>query len=234
LLNAYAGRDTLVCDSDSITLQAGLSRGMGTWSIELGSGNIKDLHQPNTTIKNLPLGRTVLRWTKSQTSCSATDLVTINRFSSKIPSRGFDTTLCVGESIILQPESASNYIWSNGDTTPTINVNTENRYSVILNRNTCAAHDTFQIKYRPRPSSEALPVQLVCPTAELKIGRPAQRRLIYRWDGRRYLSNDSIAQPLFKFNQASDSLTTVALIRTAFDSIVGRRCSGSRIYSTRS
>lgn len=64
---------------------------------------------------------------------------------------GPDTTLCHGEGIILSaPASASaSYLWSTGDTTPTIWVDMAGTYWVSVTLGPCSASDTINISFHP-------------------------------------------------------------------------------------
>ncbi len=80
IVTAFAGNDTVVCENSAISLNADSpTPGTGTWSILSGSGNIADVHDPNTTISNLPEGTTELQWTVVNGLCSDSDVITITR-----------------------------------------------------------------------------------------------------------------------------------------------------------
>ena len=66
---------------------------------------------------------------------------------------GNDTTLCEGESMILNAKNiGSRYLWSTGDTTQTIDVSKAGKYWVNINNKGCINFDTIVIKAGPKKS----------------------------------------------------------------------------------
>lgn len=65
---------------------------------------------------------------------------------------GNDTALCQGNSINLNVSTPSaTYLWNNGSTLPTLNVNQAGTYWVEVNVNGCIAKDTVSINFNPYP-----------------------------------------------------------------------------------
>ncbi|MFW5659168.1 MAG: PKD domain-containing protein, partial [Bacteroidota bacterium] len=71
---------------------------------------------------------------------------------------GGDRTLCSGESVSLDPGVASgSFLWTNGDTTPTLNVSTAGNVGVQVEHNTGqVAGDTISVSVAPGPSGATL------------------------------------------------------------------------------
>lgn len=67
---------------------------------------------------------------------------------------GNDTTLCPNTSITVNAGSGSSYLWSNGATTQTININTAGTYMVsVTHANGCISKDTIVVTNGIIPSS---------------------------------------------------------------------------------
>jgi gliding motility-associated-like protein len=66
---------------------------------------------------------------------------------------GNDTTLCQGQTINLNGGLSTSYLWSNGSTTPSINVLTSGTYWVQSSNGQCSATDTIVISINPYPTT---------------------------------------------------------------------------------
>ncbi|RNI23539.1 T9SS C-terminal target domain-containing protein [Rufibacter latericius] len=66
--------------------------------------------------------------------------VTVNPLPSPVIQASGSTDLCPGGSVTLTSSPASTYLWSTGETTPSITVNTAGSYTVtVTNENNCSA-----------------------------------------------------------------------------------------------
>ncbi len=85
--------DTVVMNADAPIFPA-----VGTWSILSGSGSIANPNDPNTTVSNLPIGVTVLRWAVNNGPCGEPTeaLVTITVYNPDSPNAdaGADQSFC--------------------------------------------------------------------------------------------------------------------------------------------
>jgi len=75
-------------------------------------------------------------------------VIVLNLMVNPIPSLtlGKDTTLCVGETIILSPGNFNQYLWSDNTSAATLPVNTTGTYWVkVTDVNQCSASDTIVI-----------------------------------------------------------------------------------------
>lgn len=70
------------------------------------------------------------------------------------PNLGEDITTCEGNTVILDPGAGyTSYLWSTGDTTPTLEVVKAGSYWVkVTDANGCSNSDTIQVIYVPQPS----------------------------------------------------------------------------------
>ena len=125
------GGPTTFCAGGSVTLTASAassylwSNGATTQSINVtSSGNY------SVTVTNA-------------NGCSATSAatsVTVNPLPTPTISAGGPTTFCAGGSVTLTASASSSYLWSNGATTQSINVNASGNYSVtVTDANGCSA-----------------------------------------------------------------------------------------------
>lgn len=95
---------------------------------------------------------------------------------------GIDTTICSGETLTLDAGNAGiNYIWSTGETTQTITVNTSNTYFVKVNDFTCEATDTIVVNVAATPVVSIQASKLIiCPNEEVTL--EAFGATTYTWE----------------------------------------------------
>lgn len=133
------GNDTTICDGNAIQLFGGVGSGFywnGVWSEN--STHLVSL--PGTYTLQLDDGR-----------CVNYDTITVFEGTSPDPIHlGNDTTLCVGETTILDANPANVYIWNTGANTQTIEVNQAGTYNVITYNDSlgdCSSSDEIVITY---------------------------------------------------------------------------------------
>lgn len=105
-LDADAGADQQVCTPETSAIMAGSANifpAQGTWTLVSGSGDIADIHDPNTQITNLGLGLNQFQWEVYNGSCAnslTSDIVDITLFDAQAPAAdaGPDQELCAPSS----------------------------------------------------------------------------------------------------------------------------------------
>lgn len=141
LPNVNLGKDTSLCEGNSIALSVEQSNANYLWS----TGN---------TSNKITIAKAGTYWVKiSQNKCFKTDTVELNFRPLPVISLPKDTVLCEGASMVLSPSSNTDYKykWQNGDTTNNLPVTTGGTYSVIAKYNGCAAADTTKVDYISLP-----------------------------------------------------------------------------------
>jgi hypothetical protein len=109
---AQAGADQLVCNDNTTTLQGNTPQyGNGLWTIISGSGDITDPTSPSTTVTNLTSGENIFQWAiTSPFGCDTSfDQVTIT-VGNPAPGITSNAPLCVGSTLILSVDNASDYV----------------------------------------------------------------------------------------------------------------------------
>ncbi|MCU0434572.1 MAG: gliding motility-associated C-terminal domain-containing protein [Bacteroidia bacterium] len=82
--------------------------------------------------------------------CSDQDTLVITQPAQ--PDLGGDTVICAGQSLLLDPGiTGTQYIWSNGATTPTINVSSTGLYSVQIINPPCTLSTAMNLTVTPLP-----------------------------------------------------------------------------------
>ncbi|HMC99894.1 MAG TPA: PKD domain-containing protein, partial [Ferruginibacter sp.] len=87
--------------------------------------------------------------TIQQGGCSITDTINITEKPKPLVNIGKDTSVCIYAPIRLSAgnPTASAYVWSTGETTPTIQINKAGEYSVAVTGNSCVVSDTVEVAW---------------------------------------------------------------------------------------
>ncbi|MEX2595409.1 MAG: gliding motility-associated C-terminal domain-containing protein [Salibacteraceae bacterium] len=83
---------------------------------------------------------------------------------------GDDTTLCFGDSLLLDAQIAgASYLWSDNSTGPTLLVTDSGSYSVTLTVGSCEVSDTIQVDYQGYPEIDLGEDTTLCPYDSLLL-----------------------------------------------------------------
>ncbi len=134
VLNIDLGLDQLLCDTATITLDAGA-----------GVAYVYDW-STNATTQTIGVNTSGTYWVEVNDGvCMGTDTVSVS-YGVLTIYLGNDTTICAGDVVVLDAGPFNSYTWSTGATTPTISVNAVGEYWVqVTNVNGCAGTDTITI-----------------------------------------------------------------------------------------
>ncbi|MDF2437873.1 MAG: hypothetical protein K0Q95_2249 [Bacteroidota bacterium] len=158
------GNDTVLCQQPNLTLNAGTSATIYNWSTGAATQTITAQTAGNYWVE------------VSNGHCSASDSLNIAVITLD-PFLGNDTSLCVGQTILLNPNepNASNYLWSTGASTSTITVSASGTYWVTATLGPCSESDTIIVNYIPYPVINLPSNILICPgdSVVLNGGAPA-------------------------------------------------------------
>jgi gliding motility-associated-like protein len=156
------GLDKSLCAGDSIKLNAGLGFSQYLWNTG----------QVNQQISAHSIGTYIVTATTLQGCKSSDTLKVLNVFPLPIISLNKNPNLCNNELRILNAGSAfTDYLWSNGSNTSSINVAGIGKYWVrVKDINSCIASDTTEIKNIIPPPTLFLPTDtLICTYETIKI-----------------------------------------------------------------
>lgn len=139
----------------------------------------------------------------NQTGCSDTAIKTINVLPLPFVDAGIDTTICLGQSIVLQASGASSYKWTSSNSlnctncsNPVANPQSTTKYFVTgTDANGCANSDSVVVDVK-------LPTTLSIQNASDTTceGRPLQLSIagaeVYNWQPSTGLSSTTISNPV--------------------------------------
>ncbi|MEO8764745.1 MAG: gliding motility-associated C-terminal domain-containing protein [Ginsengibacter sp.] len=187
------GNDTLRCNSDTIHLTATGGFINYKW---LTQYNISSLTGQSVTV--LPKTDTLYIATAEKwPGCMVTDTVKIKAYTSPSIYLGNDTSLCLGQSLVLDAGTGfSSYTWSNGTGNQQATVSQKGLYFVKATApNSCNSYDTLQVL-----NISPLPVFTLGTDTTLCAGT------IYSYNfnlqNASYLWNDGSAGNQYNINQA--------------------------------
>lgn len=114
------GGDQIVCPNQPVTLAAGAGYSSYLWNT-------------GETSQTITVTNPGSYWVNATSACGAeADTVVISNFPSVSLSLGADRPLCIGESITLDAGPIKPRLWSTGDTTRVLTVQTGGTYSVTV------------------------------------------------------------------------------------------------------
>jgi|GEM_PF-4051423 len=140
---------TTFCQGGSVVLQAS---GGGTyqWSTGAQTQSINVNQSGNYSV-------TVTDGNGCQATSSATT-VTVNSTPNGAVTSNGSTTFCSGGSVTLTAQGSGSYLWSNGQTSQSINVGQSGNYSVTVSNNGCSATSgVTTVTVNPTPTATIIP-----------------------------------------------------------------------------
>lgn len=168
LISLTAFPNKSICPSDSVNLSATSPSAISfNWQPNL---------YLNKTTSNLVTSKPLssLTYTVSATDikgCKGFNDISINLIDFKPPKIGNDTSICMGDSLILNPGNYTTYLWSNGTNTNSIVAkNIGNYYVTTSDIFGCKGSDTMSIiSINTKPSNYLPNDTIVCRGQQIRI-----------------------------------------------------------------
>jgi len=135
------GKDTSLCDAIGFTLNVGLADSY-TWS-------------NGATTPSITTTQSGTFWIETQTEqCVGRDSIEIAFLSTPILNLGPDISFCDKEFTTLTANIADAYLWSDGATSPSINVSNSGIYWVDASNGPCLTRDSVSLEFNSTPFLE--------------------------------------------------------------------------------
>ena len=133
--NDLLGNDTSICGKEGLSLRVNLVESEYLWN----NGSTNDSIRADSS---------GLYWLQVvQNGCTISDSMHLTITPPPIPGIGRDTTICSGQSLVLDAgNQGSHFLWNTGDTIQRISVSKGGQYSVTVNRNQCLATSMVRVK----------------------------------------------------------------------------------------
>lgn len=184
--DVFIGNDTTLCNGQTLILQTPFVANYHyLW---------QDNSMANQYLVRAP-GNYFVKVT-NQFNCSASDTIKIKYYGTLAFTLGSDTSVCDGNTLILQPKPSlqGSYLWSDGSTNAHLNIQSGGIYWLEVSDSGCAATDTIIIKYKPDPVVSLGNDTTLC-EAQILTLNASNLNSTYLWQ-------DGSTQPRFVVNSA--------------------------------
>ncbi len=128
-----------------------------SWSWDFGDGTpVSEVQSPSHTYAEVGTYSVKLTVRNSGGGTTTkTKSVEVTGSNTPVPSLDPEESVCESESITLNAGNpGSDYVWSTGETTRTIEVETAGNYSVVVDRGGCISRDTVKVTVVPELTSD--------------------------------------------------------------------------------
>jgi hypothetical protein len=201
-------RDTIVVSlvpAPMVSLGANISACVGT-TVTLDAGNAGASYLWSTgdttqTIQVSTSGFYAVLVTKN--TCTASDTIDVTFNALPVVNLGNDLDICLSDTVMLDAGNVgSNYLWSTGETTQTIKVNSAGTYSVnVSNGNACVASDEIIITNKALPNANFTSQGTLGLTVQFEANQQADHTYLWDFGDPNSASNSStLANPLHEFS----------------------------------
>ena len=136
----HLGPDTTLCQGDSLVLDVTSSGNAYQW-------------QDQSTGATFTAKQSGLYWVNvANGPCSDADTIQVNFTPLPVVSLGNDTSLCEGDTLLLDAfQAGANYLWQDLSTDTTFTATLPGTYTVEVSIGSCNAKDTMQLLYTSLP-----------------------------------------------------------------------------------
>ena len=164
--------DTTLCSNQSLVLNADLKLLGATYRWQDGS--------TSASIKVVQPGK--YKVTVELSGCVAADSTTVRIISPASINLGKDTTICDGQSLLLDAAKSGgrSYLWSDNSTATTLRVRTGGTFWVEVNDGKCKARDSIAVKLLPRLGLNLGKDSIFCEGTGFDL-RSNLTNAVYRW-----------------------------------------------------
>lgn len=163
------GRDTSVCEGESIVMDATTTNGTYIWSnsytTPVNTASTKGWHWAEVKVGG----------------CTTRDSLYLDVIKYPVISLGNDTLICEYDSIKLTAKDGTKFLWSKGDTTSSIWAKDTGIVWLKASNGNCSSYDTMYIKHSLRPQFSIGPDSLLCVGDSLQLSAKTQFSKSYLW-----------------------------------------------------
>ena len=186
------GEDTFFCEGDTYVMDAGEGYESYLWST-------------GDTTQTIGVQTAGTYWVEvyNDADCNAFDTINLNAYPKPQVNLGSDLEFCEG--VLHELDAGSgfvSYLWSTGDTTQTLVVQTSGAYSVtVTNEDGCPNSDTVNVVFNPKPVADAGPTQNIDQGTTTILDGSATGGTgnhYYHWEPANMLEQNDIPNPTTK------------------------------------
>ena len=153
------GNDTTICGGNSLVLDAGPAN--FAYQIKWSTG---------ATTQRININQAGTYWVNvSNGECATTDTIHVGLVPTPLVDIP-DTTICRGQSVKLDAYvNGAQYLWSNGSTTSSILVGTQEQFWVKVIKSGCITIDTVNVSVNPPPDISLSRDTAICPDQSIML-----------------------------------------------------------------
>jgi len=142
---ANFGNDTTLCNDEKLKLQLSPETNFYTHPVYTWQDGSAD--------QTYTVSEPGKYWGKvTYDGCTVSDTINVSYVNGQEVYLGNDTTLCQGDSLLLQPNTVNAmYLWSTGAVTGSIYVNKTGNYSLKVTNGSCTLSDTIHVTFNNKP-----------------------------------------------------------------------------------
>jgi len=167
----YLGNDTTICKGNAVSLNATYAGATYLWNTGATSATLNVNTSGAYAVTNTLNG------------CTATDAINVSVNPNPNVNLGNDTSFCRGNAVILDATyPGATYLWSTGETSPTINVSTSGTYNVISTLNGCTATDAVNITVKSLPYVNLGSDKAFCTMVQLNAAVAGGQSYTFLWN----------------------------------------------------
>ncbi len=196
------GKDTAICQTNSLTLNASYTGSTYVWNTGATSPSINVNTAGNYSVVSTLNG------------CTATDDINVAVTPAPMISLGANQFICEYDSVQLTAfYPGASYLWSNGSTLSAIVVSKPNQYRATASLNGCSVSDTVDVFYKKMPVANA-GNNIILPqntTTQLSATQHSNNAA-YLWSPGTGLNNPLIYNPIASPSVATQYFLTVTSI----------------------
>ncbi len=157
-LNVYLGNDTTLCQGENLMLDATIPGASYVWQ-DLSTSSMLFIDQPGNYWVAVFLN-----------GCTASDTIQVSYLTLASSILGPDTTLCEGETLILDAQNpGAGFVWQDLSTQSTLQVDQPGTYWVEVSLNQCSIRDSIHVDYLSFIPIALGPDTTLCPGATLLL-----------------------------------------------------------------
>jgi gliding motility-associated-like protein len=193
-LPLYLGNDRTLCDGDSVLLDP-------------GPGFVKYLWSTNASSQQLIAKKSAIYSiaATSNDGCKSYDTLKVLVFNNPKVQLDHTNSLCAGTSRVLDAGNFASYLWNDGSTLRTLNINATGMYNVdVTDAYGCTGKDTATISaLLPLPANFLPSDTALCSYSTLAL-KPLQNFKSYTWSTNQLTASVTISKPGLYWLQVVD------------------------------
>lgn len=168
--NVYLGKDTTLCDGDSLLLQSNIANAKYYWNTGDTTSSIYVKKSGSFSLK------------VSSSLCSLSDTIKVTFNSRPNYTLGVDTSICEKEKLILAPNIiGGNFYWQDSSTHNTFTITKPGLYWVKVTQNNCSISDSINVTYKSLPPIDLGKDTGICNGETLLLKANSPETAFYLW-----------------------------------------------------